>query len=137
MRLQQHIYGILGAIMMTLLLASVFGLWLFWSNEHFLDNMNEVADHAEIPSPNKNYIVDSYHNYGSAISHDLTMILIRQRNESFDPQKNFCLLSMDGLKKSKVTWVSDTQISIRYEPGTVYVTAPAWKGISITYSELK
>ena len=82
-------------------------------------------------------MVDSYNIYGSAVSPNLTQVLIRPRSERFDPWHNFCLLSIEGLEKTKITWVSDTQLDIQYEPGGVYKAAAEWNGISVTYSELK
>jgi len=99
--------------------------------------MNELANLVEISSPNKSIVVDSYNIYGSAVSPNLTQVLIRPRSERFDSEHDFCLFSIDGLEKTKITWVSDTQLDIQYQPGVVYKAATEWNGISVTYSEIK
>ena len=122
---------------MTTLLASIFGVSLYLFDAYFIGDMDKLSNHVEISSPNKRIVVDSYNSYGGAASHDVTQVLIRPRGERFDPWHNFCLLSIEGSEKTKITWVNDTQLDIQYEPGAVYKTATEWNGISVTYSELK
>ena len=141
MSIKDRIFVIMGVALAALYVVAAVPPVKGWVDGFCLDflfaYMNELKNHVEIPSPGKNVIVDSYNIYGSAISDDVTQIVIRPRIEPFDSQNNFCLLSIDGLKKTKVTWISDNNLSIQYEPGTVYVAAPKWKDVSITYSELK
>jgi hypothetical protein len=82
-------------------------------------------------------IADSFNVYGDATSTDGTQVLIRRRSERFDLRKNFCLLSLEGVRKTKVTWVSDSKLEIQYEPDTVYRKATEWNGIQVSYSEMK
>ena len=137
MRIRNHIFAVIGAFLITTLLASAFGVSLYWIDDYFIGGMSELRNHVEIAGPNKSIVVDSYKIYGGATSTDVTQVLIRHRSEQFDSEHNFCLLSIDGLKKTKIAWVSDTQLDIQYEPGMVYKTATEWNGISVTYSELK
>ena len=137
MRIRDHIFAVIAAILITTLVASIFGVALYWLNDYQSNHMNELKNHVEVPCPNKSIVVDSYNFYGSAVSHDVTQVLIRPRSERFDPWHNFCLLSIEGLKKTKITWVSDTQLDIQYQPGVVYKASTEWNGISVTYSELK
>jgi hypothetical protein len=98
---------------------------------------DDLRNRAEIISPSKNIIVDSCNFYGNATSTDGTLVIIRRRSERFDLRKNFCLLSVEGLRKTKVTWVSDSKLEIQYQPDTVYRKATEWNGIQVSYSEIK
>jgi hypothetical protein len=98
---------------------------------------DDLRNRAEIISPSKNIIVDSCNFYGNATSTDGTLVIIRRRSERFDLRKNFCLLSDEGLRKTKVTWVSDSKLEIQYQPDTVYRKATEWNGIQVSYSEIK
>ena len=137
MRIRNHIFAVIGAFLITTLLASAFGVSLYWIDDYFIGGMSELRNHVEIAGPNKSIVVDSYKIYGGATSTDVTQVLIRHRSEQFDSEHNFCLLSIDGLEKTKITWVSDTQLEIQCEPGGVYKADTEWNGISVTYSELK
>ena len=105
--------------------------------DYFISNTNELKNLTEIPSPNRVIIVETFNIYGGATSTDVTQVLIRLRSERFDSRSNFCLLSIEGLKKTKITWINDARLDIQYEPGMLYKAATEWHGINVTYSELK
>jgi hypothetical protein len=131
---KEFAYG-MGAIVGLILLISLIALPRYCI--YLLGHTNELRNLVEIPSPNETAIADAFNVYGGATSTDLTQVLIRRRNEPFNWWNGSCLFSIEGLKKTKVTWISDTNLEIQHQPGTVYRAATAWNGITVTYSELK
>lgn len=98
---------------------------------------NKIRDVVETPSPDGRTIVASFHIFGGATTQDMTMVVIRPRGESFDPDHNFCLLSMDGLEKTKTVWNDSGHVTINYENKSYpYARVPAWNGIIVTFSDM-
>jgi hypothetical protein len=133
MRILKNTLYVLGAILLVVWLASrvMSSYFAPYLAHYYLSNTNELRNLTEFPSPNNNVVVESFNIYGGATSTDVTQLLIRPHGEQFDPRSNFCLLSVEGLKKTKVVWVSDTKLDIQYESGVVYKAATEWNGISV------
>jgi hypothetical protein len=102
-------------------------------------NANEIRNVVETPSPDGSVIVDAFQIYGTAISPDWTEVVIRPKNERFDPRHNFELFSVEGLAKTQVVWTGNSKLDIMSQPIGSYpdTRVPKWHEVTVTYSYLQ
>jgi hypothetical protein len=136
MRISKSTVYITGAMLCLVMIIGWFVV-LPYLAIYLLGKPSEPDNLVEISSPNKTLIVDVFNSGGGATDGNYTQAVIRRRGDAFDTRKNFCLITLNGIKKLKVFWANDTKLEVQYESDPVYRAPKEWNGISISYSEIK